>query len=160
MESQAFLNSVLTRNRCLVCGLANPEGMRACFRKEGDRVVAEHTFSEWWIGYPGLVHGGATAALMDDLLVWTLAGLRGKLSFTVDMHIRFRGPVRVGRPVRMEGWLHDERRGIVAAEGTMEDAASGEVLTEAKGRLITVTKEKFREITGRAEIDSEWLPYF
>jgi len=160
VERVDALNGALGQNRCIVCGLANPEGMRACFRVEGETVVCEHTFDDRWIGYPGLVHGGATSAIMDDLLVWTLAGLRKKLSFTVDLHLRFRAPVHVGRKLRMVGKLTGDRRGIFSVDGSMADVASGETLTEASARLIVVSREKFIEITGVPEIAPEWLAYF
>ena len=52
---------------CFVCGMENPIGLKLAFYEdEGGRVIAHFTPREEYQGYPGVLHGGIIAALLDE----------------------------------------------------------------------------------------------
>src|SRR5688500_20172996 len=53
---------------CLGCGQDNPSGFHLQVRREGDEVLAEHTFADRHSGAPGIAHGGAVATVVGDVL--------------------------------------------------------------------------------------------
>lgn len=57
---------------CLGCGPGNPHGHHLHVRRDGGRVVSEHVFDARHVGAPGIAHGGAVAAVVDDLFGFVL----------------------------------------------------------------------------------------
>ena len=54
---------------CFVCGLKNPAGLKASFFEvEGSQLVALFTPCEEHQGYPGRLHGGLAAAILDETI--------------------------------------------------------------------------------------------
>jgi len=54
---------------CFVCGRKNPVGLYMRFHDNGEtEVVSEFTVPEHYQGYPGIVHGGVVAAMLDEVV--------------------------------------------------------------------------------------------
>ena len=52
---------------CFACGLENPFGLHLHFYDNSqDEVYADFTIAPEHQGYPGVVHGGVTAAILDE----------------------------------------------------------------------------------------------
>ena len=81
---------------CFVCGMQNLYGLKLRFVDDGDSTVrAEFTVPEQFNGYPGVVHGGIIAAILDETSGRALLA-RGhdirNLFVTLKMEIRYRQP--------------------------------------------------------------------
>ncbi len=92
-----------TSRSCFVCGRDNALGLRTRWvsdRSEGV-VRAELAIPETFHGFPGVVHGGVVAAILDEGLVRTalLDGGMEDLMVTARMEVVFRRPVPTGVPV-------------------------------------------------------------
>lgn len=57
-----------------------------------------------WEGYPGLVHGGIIASLLDAAMTNALFA-RGTVAVTAEVNIRYRHPLPIGRVATVEGWV-------------------------------------------------------
>jgi len=116
---------------CFVCGLDSKVGLKLRFDDNGtDEVRALYTVRGDYQGYPGVVHGGIVAAMLDELGGrTTMAGDPERFMMTAKIKIRYRKPVPtetqltlVGRLLKDQGRLaiaHSEIRlpdGTVAAE--------------------------------------------
>jgi acyl-coenzyme A thioesterase PaaI-like protein len=79
--------------RCVVCSPANPLGLGQAFALQSDGSV-ESTFAggEVWESYPGLLHGGVTAALLDGAMTNCLFA-HGVEAVTAELRVRYRHPV-------------------------------------------------------------------
>ena len=54
---------------CLVCGLKNPFGlMTAFYELENDELLAIFRASDEHQSYPGRLHGGVAAAVLDETI--------------------------------------------------------------------------------------------
>jgi uncharacterized protein (TIGR00369 family) len=116
MSSQSSAIRVQPKTeRCYVCGPENPGGLHIPFFADGpcgSRALytarAEHS------GWPGMLHGGVTFALMDEALGWAVhfQGLHG---VTARADTRFRQPVRVGDKLIIRGWTLAQRRRLMTA---------------------------------------------
>lgn len=136
MDDPDKLNDRTTYRRCFACGERNELGLRLVFQREGDRIYADFTPSLHHQGFPGMLHGGIIATLLDETLGRTGA-LRRQWLMTGKLDIRYRQPAPVDRPLRVWGRIAQERRGAVNAVGAVE-LADGTVVAEASGLFLTL----------------------
>lgn len=92
---------------CFVCGVENPVGLRIQFVDDGDSTVtAEVNVPEQYNGYPGVVHGGIVAAILDEASGRALLA-RGhdvtNLFVTLKMELRYRQPTPTNTPLTAVG---------------------------------------------------------
>ncbi len=85
------LNDTTDYQRCFVCGQRNPFGLHLVFRQEEDSIVADFQPREEHQGFPGVIHGGIVAALLDEALGRTsLLGHNQEWTMTGRLEIRYR----------------------------------------------------------------------
>jgi acyl-coenzyme A thioesterase PaaI-like protein len=146
----------LHRSRsCFVCGTENERGLHLQPRKDGRKVYVEYTPAEAYRGFSSTIHGGLTAMLLDEV-VGHAAGLAvdGKAA-TVELTITYKAPVRVGSPVRAEGWVAQRRGKVLFGRGRLislapgPDGKVGKVLAEARGRFLGLDEKLLGRFTGR-----------
>ena len=94
---------------CFVCGVQNPFGLKLQFVDDGDSAVrAEVMVPEQFNGYPGVVHGGIVAAILDEVSGRALLA-RGhdikNLFVTLKMEIRYRQPTPTNTPLTAIGQI-------------------------------------------------------
>jgi acyl-coenzyme A thioesterase PaaI-like protein len=132
---------------CFVCGLENKTGLQVKFYTEAPgKVRVDWTAPECYQGYPGHLHGGIAAALLDEAAGRTVLGADPFRFFvTLKMELRYRKPVPVGVPlvirgemVRDRGRTVETRAAIHLPDGSI--AVEAEVLvTEAPGEITQGT---------------------
>jgi len=117
---------------CFVCGTTNPHAIGVEWYLDDDKnIEANFIFTIQHQGPPGYVHGGASAAVLDEamgLAIWQ-AGYR---AVTVNLTIDYRQPVPLGEPIRIRGAMLSkaERRIETSGEIILPD---GSVAVFAKG---------------------------
>jgi acyl-coenzyme A thioesterase PaaI-like protein len=137
------LNDTSDYQRCFVCGQRNPYGLHLVFGKEGDTIVADFQPREEHQGFPGIIHGGIVAALLDETLGRTsLLSNQPEWTMTGRLEVRYRRYVPYGPLLRVRARLDGERRRLMLASGmlTLADDEST-VLAEAKGSFMTLSPE-------------------
>ncbi len=122
-------------NRCFVCGPGNDRGLGVRFRLDDDVCRAEFTPTESYAGYDGVVHGGILFCLLDDVMANWLY-LQGKRCFTARAEVRYRQPLPVGTPVRMEGRLLRRKGRVAVIEGKVFRQDNDDVVVEATGSFM------------------------
>jgi acyl-coenzyme A thioesterase PaaI-like protein len=127
---------------CFVCGVANPYGLKLKFyqHKPGE-VSTNITLPELYQGYPGIVHGGIVAAMLDEVAGRThMGGDPPRFMYTARMEIRYRNSVPVGQPLHLVG--HAGRsKGRTASASSAIYTADGTLLAEAELLLVDVPAE-------------------
>ncbi len=94
---------------CFVCGVQNPMGLNLEFKDDGEReVIAEVVVPSHFNGYPGVVHGGIVAAILDEVSGRAVL-LQGygteNLFVTVKLEVRYRRPTPTDTPLTAVGTL-------------------------------------------------------
>lgn len=127
---------------CFVCGLANPVGLHLRFRTTGPgEVEVQHTVPEQYQGYPGVVHGGIVAAMLDETAGRVhMGGDPPRFMFTAKLEIRYRQNVPVGRPLRLVGKAGKSKGRLATATAFIYDEED-RLLAEADALLIDVPEE-------------------
>lgn len=131
---------------CLVCGMENAAGLHARFYElEGGELVAEFEPRAEHQGYPGRLHGGLAAAILDET-IGRCATLEDPDAWgvTVELSVRYRRPVPDDRPVRAVARITERSSRIFAGTGeiVLED---GSVAVEATGRYMRLPIERIAQ---------------
>jgi uncharacterized protein (TIGR00369 family) len=125
---------------CFVCGVENTNGLRMEFFEYGcGEVRATYTVPEQFQGYPGIVHGGIIAAMLDEVVSRAaMTGEPTRFRYTAKLEIRYRKPVPLGRSLYMHGWVVEDRGSRAVAKGDLR-LEDGTLLCEAEALLADFT---------------------
>lgn len=147
----AWLNDRSEFQENFVHGLRNPAGLHLQYRltwvehvgddadPPGHRVVAEWVADRRHLGFPGLVHGGLVAAVLDDAM-GRCTTLRRRWGVTGRLEVRFRAAAPVGEALRVEAWVTRWRRRAVSTRGRVL-AGSTTIVAEAVGTYLPLSDE-------------------
>lgn len=135
------LNDTTDYQRCFVCGQRNPYGLHLTFRREDDSVVADFLPREDHQGFPGVIHGGIVAAVLDEALNRTsLLSSQPAWTMTGRLEVRYRRYVPYGERLRVRAILTGERGRMMQSSGTLTLADDEQVvLAEAQGTFMALT---------------------
>lgn len=124
---------------CFVCGVANPVGLHIHFSSPGPgQVSAEYIVREEYQSYPGIVHGGIIAAMLDEAAGRAHMGDGAtRFMYTAKLDVRYRKNVPVGRPLRLEGTAGDVHGRMASARSAIYDQ-DGTLLAEANALLVDI----------------------
>ncbi len=124
---------------CFVCGLSNPIGLGLRFKNQGPgEVTAEYTVPESYQGYPGVVHGGIVAAMLDEVCARAfMVDNPNRFMFTARLEIRYRKNVPIAQPLRMVGRAAKDKGRSATATASLY-GPDGALLAEAEALLIGV----------------------
>jgi uncharacterized protein (TIGR00369 family) len=125
---------------CFMCGQGNPRGLQLKLKDVEGKAEAAFFADRSLEGYDGIIHGGITSALLDEVMVWSAFYTTGHHAVTSELSVRFLKPVRVGQTYRVLGGVKEIRRRIVLAEASLTDEA-GVVAARGEGRLFMVKGE-------------------
>ena len=129
---------------CYGCGSENSHGLKMRFRLEDGRAVAEFTPPDYLQGYPGLVHGGGIATMLDEAMGWAVYE-QGNWALTARFGMRFRAPVLLGEQLIVSGWVSRDRGRFLEMRAELR-SSGGALLTEADGIFARVTGERAEEM--------------
>ena len=131
---------------CFVCGLENEVGLKLRFADNGtDEVRSEITLHRRYQGYPGVVHGGITAAMLDEIAGRVMMiGNPNRFMMTATLEIKYRKPVPVETPLTLVGTLIRDRGRLAEAHAEIR-LPDGTVASEASVTLAQVPDQTFSE---------------
>ncbi|HUO46724.1 MAG TPA: PaaI family thioesterase [Acidimicrobiia bacterium] len=120
---------------CFACGRANTQGLGIDhFELEGEVVGARFRSQPQHRGTFGVVHGGLTAAALDEIMAWSGIVLANVLCVTANLQIRFRKPVPLDRDLAIRGWLDSRSGRRLQCRGEL--LLDGEVAAEGSGLYV------------------------
>lgn len=141
-------------HNCFVCGIHNNLGLNARFYELGDgrlccRAVAKNTHQS----YPGRVHGGVTAALLDESIGRAIMITEPDIfGVTVEISVQYKKPVSYDVELQIFSQITTTNRRWF--EGVAElILPNGETAATATARFIKMPIEK---ITGDQE-EYKWV---
>jgi len=137
------LNDTSSYQRCFVCGHRNPYGLHLFFRLDQNTIVADFQPREEHQGFPGVIHGGIVAAVLDEALGRTsLLGNHREWTMTGRLEVRYRRYVPYGPLLRVRATLDIERRRALQASGVLTLAEDESVvLAEGHGTFLPLSPD-------------------
>jgi len=132
-------------SHCFICGRENPVGLKLDFyTTEPGLVRTEINIPAHYEGYPGVVHGGILAAILDETGGRSLMDDPTLFMVTAQLNVRYRKPVPSKTLLEVIG-VAGERKGRVSKAHAEIRNKEGEVLTEAELLLVDIPKGQFTE---------------
>ena len=136
---------------CFVCGLKNPFGLKIKFyqTKPGE-VTSTYVVSEEYQGYPGVVHGGIVASMLDELAGRAPMGIDPpRFMYTARLTIRYKKHVPTGQPLTLVGRTEKVRAHTATAKSFIY-GPDRELLAEADALLVDVPEDLINSLDAEA----------
>ena len=142
---------------CFVCGVNNPFGLHTdFFELEDGTLAARVTPSEHHQSYPGRLHGGVSAALLDETIGRSINVLEPDTwAVTVEINTRYKKPVPYGVPLTVVGRITENSRRLFTGEGEIL-IPNGEVAVLATAKYM---KLKLSDISDFEANGESWQCY-
>jgi len=129
---------------CFGCGQQNPFGLHLHFAIADGEVRAPFTPKAEHQGFPGLMHGGLVATMLDEAMGWVILG-NGVWAVTGKINIRYREGVPLFQPVTVIGRIDNDRRRWLLVKAEVR-SADDVVLAEADAIFMRVSGERQRQL--------------
>ena len=128
---------------CFACGMENPIGLKLIMYgdPETGQVICDYSVPKIYQSYPGIVHGGIVAALLDEVISRvTMVADHNRFMYTGKLTIRLRKHVPVEQPLHMVGSFIKDRGRSAEAEAKIFDP-DGQLLAEGEALLVALDPE-------------------
>jgi acyl-coenzyme A thioesterase PaaI-like protein len=125
---------------CFVCGLGNAIGLKMVFAedRENARVRVELTVPDAYRSYPGVVHGGIVATILDETSGRALMMHTGDINTffaTAKMEVRYRRATPTNTPLVALGWVERAGESRARVRGELQ-LADGTVLATCESLVV------------------------
>lgn len=131
---------------CFICGLENPIGLHLhIYELQPGVVESAYTAPDHFQGYPGVLHGGIVAAIVDEIAGRALMGsdpLDPRFMYTAKMEVKYRKNVPVGKPLQVIGRAGRSKTKSGEAWAGIYDAETDELLAEGNVLLIDLPEDQ------------------
>jgi len=132
---------------CFICGMENPVGLHLhIYETAPGEVESAYSAPEYFQGYPGVLHGGIVAAIIDEISGRALMGSdpsNPRFMFTARLQIKFRQTVPIGKAVKILGKAAKSKGRVAEAWAGIYDAETQALLAEGVTTLVDVPPETF-----------------
>ena len=140
---------------CFICGMKNVAGVQVFFYERDDgTVLARFTGREVHQGYPGRMHGGVVAGILDEAIGRAIRIEHGEAVWgvTAELTVRYRQPVPLDVELQAVGCI--TREGSRLFEGTGEILLpDGSVAVNASARYVKLSPQALSEFD---PVREEW----
>lgn len=140
--------------RCIVCGDQNDASLKCrFFELDNGEIAATFRSEDWHQSYPGRMHGGMAAGVLDELI--GRAAAEGRDDFwgvTVELNMKYKKPVPTEANLKAVARVTKKNRRIFEGTGEilLED---GTVAVEAWGKYMILPLSKISE---DGFVEEEW----
>ena len=144
---------------CFVCGLKNVAGLKASFYETDDgALVAAFTPEAVHQSYPGRLHGGIAATILDETIgrAVMIGSKKEVWGVTLELTVEYKQPLPLAVELRVVGRITEQNSRFFSGSGEIL-LPDGTVAVLARGRYMKVPLEKIAGVED-AEFGWEVLP--
>ena len=131
---------------CFICGLENPIGLHLhVYEVEPGVIETTYIAPEHFQDYPGVVHGGIVAALIDEISARAQMGSDSndpRFMFTAKLEVKYRQNVPTGKSLKIVGKAGKSKSKSAEAWAGIYDAETNELLAEGNTLLINIPDDQ------------------
>ena len=140
---------------CFVCGLKNKFGLNASFYEtDKNELIALFKPCQEHQGYPGRLHGGIAAAILDETIGRTITtGKDNEIwGVTLEFNIKYKKPIPLDEEIKVVAKLTFEDKRLFEGTGKIM-LSNGEIAATAEGKYLRLPIEKIADFDRDA---NEW----
>jgi acyl-coenzyme A thioesterase PaaI-like protein len=145
------ISTDLNEGLCFGCGHNNPIGLKLRFTKEGETCRAEFTPASAHQGWPGIVHGGILACVLDEAMSYAVY-FEGVTCLTANMQVRLKQPAKVEEPLVITSSVTKNRKKLLEARAQI-CRKDGTVVAESTSKQFVIENE-----AGHGGVSKEPVP--
>ena len=134
-------------HRCFACGTLNEHGLGLVLHVEAQRAWVDLELAPRFQGWDDVAHGGIICTILDEVMAWALVA-GDNWGVTARMSVTFRRPVKIGDPIRAEGWITRNGRRMIDTEARIIDR-DGTVLATATGVYVAADEQRKEQLRAR-----------
>lgn len=141
---------------CLVCGIENDFGLKTKFYETDNKeLIAIFTPHDKLQSYPGVLHGGISATILDETIGRAIMMYGGQSTFgvTIELNVKYKKPVPLGVELKAIGRIVSDKGRIFEGTGELL-LPNGEVAVSAEGKYM---KRSINQIAQDDFLDDEWF---
>ena len=132
---------------CFICGMENPVGLHLhIYETAPGEVESAYVAPDHFQGYPGVLHGGIVAAIIDEISGRAHMGsdpMSPRFMFTAKLEVKYRKNVPIGRLLKIVGKAGKSRSRSAEAWAGIYDGETDDLLAEGTTLLMDVPAEQF-----------------
>ena len=150
-----FKKWIKITDNCFVCGVKNPYSLKLKpYVTNDNETEAEFIATKEYRGYSGMVHGGITSALLDELIVLAIIhNVRDYLA-TISIKVKYKAPFFIDSKVIVKGRYVGKEKHIYIGEGEIIDE-KGKVLAVGRCEFMNIPDDKIKKFTQKDNICRE-----
>jgi uncharacterized protein (TIGR00369 family) len=128
---------------CLVCGRANPVGLKLRLHVDPatGSIETHWTPHPHHAGFHDIVHGGAITTVLDEAMAWTAIWSLKRMCVAAELTVRFQKPLAPGTPVTARTRVDSARSRLVLVSGQVL-GNDGSVYAESIGKFLPGAAER------------------
>ena len=121
-------------NRCFGCSQINPIGLKLKFSYKDDEAVTKWIPKKEYQGWPGRLHGGITATILDEVMAKVIEH-KGIYAVTAEMNVRYVKKIEIGKELIARAWSERQSKKIFYVKAEIQNK-NGEVLAKGSGKYF------------------------
>jgi len=140
---------------CFICGRKNDKGLKTeFFETDSAEVVALFTPHRLHQSYPGRLHGGIAASILDETIGRAVQiGQPDIWGVTAELNLKYKKPLPYGQQLKAVGRITRQNRLLFEGEGEIY-TPDGQVAVTAKGKYVKMRIGQIAD--GGDKIDMDW----
>ena len=129
---------------CFGCSKENPRGIRLLIFEEDCRVQAEFKPSSGLSGFPGIVHGGISCTLLDEIMWWAAFAYSGKPVITGEISVKLFKPLLQEGSYNISAEIIKKERKHLAARGFIKD--KDDIFCQSSGKYFYLRSQQAEKL--------------
>ena len=133
---------------CFICGLENPVGLKLkIYEVEPGMIETTYIAPEQYQSYPGILHGGIVATILDEISGRAHMGdpSQPRFMYTAKLEVKYRKNVPIGKPLRILGKAGKTKGRMAESWAGIYDEA-GSLLAECNSLLIDIPPDVLNSV--------------
>lgn len=137
---------------CFGCGHQNPLGLHLTFERDGDEVVARYAPRAEDQGFPGMMHGGLVAVLLDEAMGWAMY-IDRIFAVTAKMETRYRRSATLDTPLEARAQLVRAAGRRLTVDGRVR-TVDGLDVADARALFVRMSPQQEAEALAALDLDA------
>ncbi len=132
---------------CFACGKENPRGIKLAIFEEDGIIQAEFKSTADLAGFPGIIHGGISCTLLDEIMWYASFAHSKKTVVTGEITVRLSKPLMSQGTYTISAEVIEKRKKYILVQGIIKEGR--EIYCRASGKYFFLPQVKDEDFKKR-----------